>query len=95
MMEKTVVLPIKNTSQLKKNDSEKNNKLLNFSVIRRSGSITPFKADKISNAIKKAFLAQTKIKNNVDDEENKSIHKNVFRISNKVVAALKFTWDEG
>ena len=28
MMEKTVVLPIKNTSQLKKNDSEKNNKLL-------------------------------------------------------------------
>ena len=88
MMEKTAVLPIKNTSQLEKNDSEKNKKLLNFSVIRRSGSITPFKADKISNAIKKAFLAQTKIKNNVDDEENKSIHKNVFRISNKVVTAL-------
>ena len=87
-MEKTAVLPIKNTSQQEINTSGKNKKLINFSVVRRSGSITPFKADKITNAIKKAFLAQTKIKNNEDVEENKSIHKNVSRISNKVVAAL-------
>ena len=38
--------------------------LLSLTVVRRDGSITPFKSDKISNAIKKAFLAQTKIRNN-------------------------------
>ena len=38
--------------------------LLSLSVVRRDGSITPFKSDKIENEIKKAFLAQTKIRNN-------------------------------
>ena len=39
----------------------KNINILSLSVIRRDGLITPFKSDKIFNAIKKAFLAQTKI----------------------------------
>ena len=42
----------------------KNINILSLSVIRRDGLITPFKSDKIFNAIKKAFLAQTKIRNN-------------------------------
>ncbi len=67
---------------------EKN--ILQLSVIRRNGSITPFKSNKISNAIKKAFLAQTKVRNNKDhdvkDEEN--IHKTVSKITDKVVKAL-------
>jgi len=67
---------------------EKN--ILQLSVVRRNGSITPFKSNKISNAIKKAFLAQTKVRNNKDhdikDEEN--IHKTVSKITNKVVKAL-------
>ena len=29
--------------------------LLSLSVVRRDGSITPFKSDKIANAIRKAF----------------------------------------
>ena len=38
--------------------------LLSLSVVRRDGSITPFKSDKIANAIRKAFLAQTDIRDN-------------------------------
>ena len=45
-------------------DENKDVNVLSLSVVRRDGSITPFKSDKISNAIKKAFLAQTKIRNN-------------------------------
>ena len=81
---------------LKKIDSDiiksrnQNINILSLSVIRRDGSITPFKSDKISNAIKKAFLAQTKIRNNKDkDKEQKdNIHKTVDGLTNKVVAAL-------
>ena len=36
---------------------EKSVNILTLSVVRRDGAITPFKSDKISNAIKKAFLA--------------------------------------
>ena len=36
--------------------------LLSLSVVRRDGSITPFKSDKIANAIRKAFLAQTDLR---------------------------------
>ena len=86
-MEKTAVLKEKNNN-ITQTTTDSNKKIINLSVIKRNGSITPFKADKIANAIKKAFLAQTKIKNNTNDEENKSIHKNVSRISSKVVAAL-------
>ena len=47
--------------------------ILSLSVVRRDGMITPFKSDKIFNAIKKAFLAQTKIRNNKDkDKEQKN-----------------------
>ena len=81
---------------LKKRDSEiikdkKNDiNILSLSVIRRDGSITPFKSDKISNAIKKAFFAQTKIRNNKDkDKEQKdNVHRTVDGLANKVVAAL-------
>ena len=47
-------------------DSEKTNKvnLFSLSVVRREGTITPFKSSKITNAIRKAFLAQTDIRNN-------------------------------
>ena len=75
-------------------DTIKNKKkdinILSLSVVRRDGSITPFKSDKISNAIKKAFLAQTKIRNNKDkDKEQKdTIHKTVQGLTNKVVTAL-------
>ena len=34
--------------------------ILTLSVVRRDGAITPFKSDKISNAIKKAFLGTNK-----------------------------------
>ena len=64
--------------------------LLSLSVVRRDGSITPFKSDKISNAIKKAFLAQTKIRNNKskEKEQQDSIHKTVEVLTQKVVLAL-------
>ena len=64
--------------------------ILSLSVIRRDGSITPFKSDKISNAIKKAFLAQTKIRNNKDkdNEQTNNIHKTVENLTTKVVSAL-------
>jgi len=80
-----------NSAQVSKKNIEENNiNLLSLSVIRRDGSITPFKSDKISNAIKKAFLAQTKIRNNKnkEKEQHESIHKTVENLTNKVVAAL-------
>ena len=89
---------VKNTSLLKKDDSYINNQnlkknninLLSLSVVRRDGSITPFKSEKISNAIKKAFLAQTKIRNNKiqDKEQKNNIHNTVDELTSKVVAAL-------
>ena len=80
----------KNSSILKKNNLIHAVNLLSLSVVRRDGSITPFKSDKISNAIKKAFLAQTKIKNNKnkDNELKDNIHKTVQGLTNKVVTAL-------
>jgi len=89
-MNKTAVLGGKVDTHFDKDkdNDNKNKKILTLSVIRRNGSITPFKADKIASAIKKAFLAQTKIKNNSNDQEDKNIHNNVSRIANKVVAAL-------
>ena len=87
-----------NSSALKKNYATTLNKqeienkvnLLSLTVVRRDGSITPFKSDKISNAIKKAFLAQTKIRNNKeqDKKDSNSIHKTVLDLTEKVVAAL-------
>ena len=73
---------------LKKNNHVVN--ILSLSVIRRDGLITPFKSDKIFNAIKKAFLAQTKIRNNKDkDKEQKdNIHKTVEGLTTKVISAL-------
>ena len=75
----------------------KDKNVLQFSVIRRNGSITPFKSIKISNAIKKAFLAQTKVRNNKDDDikDEKNIHKTVSNLTNKVVAALTRRIAEG
>ena len=72
------------------NINKKNINLLSLSVVRRDGSITPFRSDKISNAIKKAFLAQTKIKNNKnhDKEQKDNIHKTVESLTSKVVSAL-------
>ena len=74
----------------KKDVNSKKINLLSLSVVRRDGSITPFKADKISNAIKKAFLAQTKIRNNKnkEKEQQESIYKTVENLTNKVVSAL-------
>ena len=69
---------------------EKSINLLSLSVVRRDGSIAPFKSDKIFNAIKKAFLAQTKIRNNKDkdNEQTTNIHKTVDDLTTKVVSAL-------
>ena len=56
--------------------------LLSLSVVRRDGSITPFKSDKIANAIRKSFLAQT------DLRDSKQIDKNVSVLTETVTAAL-------
>ena len=56
--------------------------LLSLSVVRRDGSITPFKSDKIANAIRKAFLAQT------DLRDSKQIDKSVSELTETVTAAL-------
>ena len=74
----------------KKPESQKSINLLSLSVVRRDGSIAPFKSEKIFNAIKKAFLAQTKIRNNKlkDNEQTASIHKTIDGLTNKVVSAL-------
>tara|TARA_Y100000590_G_scaffold467335_1_gene645886 strand:+ start:1535 stop:4285 length:2751 start_codon:yes stop_codon:yes gene_type:complete len=78
-------------------DHRKESNVLKLSVVRRNGSITPFKSEKISNAIKKAFLAQTKIKNNKtqDKEESENIHKTVLTLTEKVVTALTRRIAEG
>ena len=44
-------------------EQDKSINLLSLSVVRRDGSIAQFKSEKIFNAIKKAFLSQTKILN--------------------------------
>jgi ribonucleoside-diphosphate reductase alpha subunit len=74
----------------KKNENKNSINLLSLSVVRREGSIALFKSEKIFNAIKKAFLAQTKIRNNKnkDSEQTASIHKTVNELTNKVVSAL-------
>ncbi len=74
----------------KLNNDDMSINLLSLSVVRRDGSITPFKSDKIANAIKKAFLAQTKIRNNKNKEKEQqdSIHKTVEKLTHKVVSAL-------
>jgi ribonucleoside-diphosphate reductase alpha subunit len=81
----SVTLPV-----AKKIGEKKSVNLLSLSVIRRDGSIAPFKSEKIFNAIKKAFLAQTKIRNNKDkdDEQTASIHRTIDDLKNKVVSAL-------
>ena len=81
---------VENFSVSKKTETEKNIKLLTLSVVRRDGSIALFKSEKIFNAIKKAFLAQTKIRNNKDkdNEQTASIHKIIDDLTNKVVFAL-------
>jgi len=40
---------------------EKSVNILTLSVVRRDGAITPFKSDKISNAIKKSNFSKTQI----------------------------------
>ena len=74
----------------KKAEDQKNINLLSLSVVRRDGSIALFKSEKISNAIKKAFLAQTKIRNNKDKDnaQTASIHQTIEALTNKVVSAL-------
>ena len=74
----------------KKIEEDKNINLLTLSVVRRDGSIALFKSEKIFNAIKKAFLAQTKIRNNKkkDSEQSSSIHQTIDILTNKVVSAL-------
>ena len=78
-----------------KNNNEIN--LLSLSVVRRDGSIAQFKSEKIFNAIKKAFLAQTKIRNNKekDNEQTSSIHKTIEVLTDKVVTALTRRIAEG
>ena len=77
-------------SQVSKKKAEEGVNLLSLNVVRRDGSISSFKSDKISDAIKKAFLAQTKIRNNKtkDKEQEDSIHKTVESLTHKVVSAL-------
>jgi len=78
-------------SQVSQNkETEKSINLLSLNVVRRDGSISSFKSDKISEAIKKAFLAQTKIRNNKNKEKEQedSIHKTVEELTHKVVSAL-------
>ena len=74
----------------KKIETETKLNLLSLSVVRRAGSIAPFKSEKISNAIKKAFLAQTKISNNKDKDnaQTSSVHQIIDVLTNKVVSAL-------
>ena len=55
----------------KKIENQTNVNFLSLSVVRRDGSIALFKSEKIFSALKKAFLAQTKIKN-----DNKSTISN-------------------
>ena len=74
---------ISDTSSTSKNNESSNSiNLFSLSVVRRDGSITPFKSDKIGNAIRKAFLAQTDIRS------NKEIDKTVVKLSETVTSAL-------
>ena len=79
-----------NSQVSQKKEEEESVNLLSLNVVRRDGSISSFKSDKISDAIKKAFLAQTKIRNNKnkDKEQEGSIHKTVASLTHKVVSAL-------
>ena len=79
-----------NSQVSQKKQKEESVNLLSLNVVRRDGSISSFKSDKISDAIKKAFLAQTKIRNNKnkDKEQEDSIHKTVASLTHKVVSAL-------
>ena len=73
---------ISNVIKDKKSDAtnyDKIVKVLNLKAVIRDGSITPFKSEKISNAIKKAFLAQTKIRNN--QEQNDQLKENIESIN--------------
>ena len=97
MTEKLTVLKknLNNTSKSLTNEKKLN--VLSLKVIRRDGSITPFKSEKISNAIKKAFMAQTKIRNNKsqDNEQNENMHRTVASLTEKVVTALTRRIAEG
>ncbi|MDC0044414.1 ribonucleoside-diphosphate reductase subunit alpha [Pelagibacteraceae bacterium] len=83
-------LQMADNSQVSEKKAEGSVNLLSLNVVRREGSISSFKSDKISDAIKKAFLAQTKIRNNKtkDKEQEDSIHKTVESLTHKVVSAL-------
>ena len=70
------------SSTSKDNENSNSINLFSLSVVRRDGSITPFKSDKIGNAIRKAFLAQTDIRN------NEEIDKTVVKLSETVTSAL-------
>jgi len=90
MAENSTVLKENPTTIAKPSSENKKVNILNLRVVRRDGSITPFKSEKISNAIKKAFLAQTKIRNNKEHnkELKENIHRTVASLTEKVVAAL-------
>ena len=83
-------LQMADNSQVSEKKAEESVNLLSLNVVRREGSISSFKSDKISDAIKKAFLAQTKIRNNKNKEKEQedSIHKTVENLTHKVVSAL-------
>ncbi|MDC0625510.1 ribonucleoside-diphosphate reductase subunit alpha [Alphaproteobacteria bacterium] len=83
-------LQMADNSQVSKKKAEEIVNLLSLNVVRREGAISSFKSYKISDAIKKAFLAQTKIRNNKtkDKEQEDSIHKTVESLTHKVVSAL-------
>jgi ribonucleoside-diphosphate reductase alpha chain len=83
-------LQMADNSQVSEKKAEEGVNLLSLNVVRREGSISSFKSDKISDAIKKAFLAQTKIRNNKtkNKEQEDSIHKTVESLTHKVVSAL-------
>ena len=90
MAENSPILKDSPTTISKPSSRDKEVNVLNLKVVRRDGSITPFKSEKISNAIKKAFLAQTKIRNSKEqnNELNDNIHRTVLKLTERVVAAL-------
>ena len=51
-----------NSIKIEKQNTNSPVNLLSLSVVRRDGSITPFKSDKISNAIKKSIFSSNKNK---------------------------------
>ena len=55
MAENSTVLKENPTTIVKPSSENKKVNILNLRVVRRDGSITPFKSEKISNAIKKAL----------------------------------------